>query len=98
MSRPDWIVLGVIVVTVAWAICVYKLVAIARRRRRVTVLVEIKYSNADARFTGDNAFIVVDGVRVAQRKNQAWVALVPGWDVEMSPDYETVTVKGHKSG
>jgi hypothetical protein len=43
-------------------------------------------------FTGEDVFIVADGVRIARRQDEAWVALEPGWEVEMSPDYETISI------
>jgi hypothetical protein len=46
----------------------------------------------ELQFTGEDVFVIADGVRVACRKDKTWVALVPGWEVEMSPDYETISV------
>jgi hypothetical protein len=46
----------------------------------------------ELQFTGEDVFVAVDGIRLAYRKDKAWIALVPGWEVEMSPDYETISV------
>ena len=43
-------------------------------------------------FTGDDAFVVVDGTRVAKRGDMEWVQLEPGVQVISPPDHEYIDI------
>jgi hypothetical protein len=43
-------------------------------------------------YDGVDFYTEVSGRRIAVRGDGKWVSVVPGWKVETSPDYETMTV------
>jgi len=52
-----------------------------------------KHLEFEMRFTGEDVFIVVQGVKIAKRRDATWVSLEPGWRVLDGPNLDSISIE-----